>query len=360
MANLFASRAGENAIFRDEGALLPDYLPEVLPHRERELKELVDALQGFARGRKGENALLVGPTGTGKTSAARFVLKQLQEFTSKVVCVYDNCWQTSTRHGILSSIALALELAVPRRGVSSDEIMSSVVEAVKQGGKNVIVVLDEVDRLFAVKGEEWEVLYDLLRAGEMHGIHFGLIGITNSEELLASIDARIRSSLAQKQIQFKQYSPQQLKDILKERAKIAFVQDALDDEVIPLCAAIGAKRGGDARVAISVLWKAGRQAERENARKVSLEHVKKVKMDEYEVIEAKLNEIEKKIVAAVRKKGELTSGELYKMLGEAERTIGTYVNNLEKLGILETKLLEKKEEKGGVLGKTKLIWLKKR
>jgi len=361
MANIFARGRGEKHIFKDERMLTPEYLPDVLPHREREIKELVDALSGAAEGRGAENLLLTGPTGTGKTSVSKYVLKELAEYTSRVVPLYINCWEVTTRHGILSRISNALGMVMPRRGVATDEIMERVAEALGKGGRGVVIVLDEVDRLFAAKYEEWRVLYDLSRGNEMFSAHVGLISITNNEGIMTTMDARVKSSLVQKHVKFKRYSPVELKDILKERAKLAFMPDVLEKEVIPLCAAMSAKQGGDARVAIHLLLRAGRLAERGNSAHVTVAHVKKMKEDLVrEEMEPRLEGIGKRIYEIVKERGKITSGKLYKLFEESERTVGEHVSRLEKLGVLETKLLERKDEKEGKGGKTRLITIKRK
>ncbi|MEM2137687.1 MAG: AAA family ATPase, partial [Candidatus Anstonellaceae archaeon] len=94
--NIFraASSSRENRIFRDESALSPEFLPEELPGREREIKELVYCLQPAAENRQPQHSLLLGPPGTGKTSASRFVLKHLSEYSQRPLPVYINCWES--------------------------------------------------------------------------------------------------------------------------------------------------------------------------------------------------------------------------------------------------------------------------
>ena len=118
MSNIFRKAAGEKCIFRDESILLPDFLPEALPGREREVRELVYCLQPASENRQPENALLYGPPGTGKTSAAKFVLKSLSEYSQRPLTVYINCWESPSRFAILGFLSAALAggpLAAGRR-----------------------------------------------------------------------------------------------------------------------------------------------------------------------------------------------------------------------------------------------------
>ena len=215
-----------------------------------------------------------------------------------------------------------------------------------------------MDRLFASHNDEEKVLYDLARAKELFSTDFGVVAITNSNEFLVRLDQRIRSSLVQKQIVFKQYSPQELKDILKSRAKLAFCPESLSEEVMPLCAARAAKNNGDARLAINLLWKAGKMAERENAEKVGEGHVRKAfeEVGEGETVEDKLQGREKEVYEFVRERGEVTSSELYeKFKDETNRNIRNYISMLVSLNLITA------ETKGGVgkMGNTRIIKVKK-
>ena len=313
MENVFREVSEENIIFKDERVLMPDYLPEIMPHRENLIKEVAHSLKGATKGGRVDNLSVIGSSGTGKTCTVKFVFRQLGEYSKKVLPVYINCWEFNTRHAILSKIASSLGGFIPRRGIASDEITESIIELASKEKKALVVALDEMDRLFAGYHKEEQVLYDLSRASEIFSVYVGVIGIMNSGELLAKMDQRIKSSLAQKQLFFNPYSPLELKDILGERAKYAFFEEVLSEEVIPLCAARAAKNNGDARLAINLLWKAGKIAERENAKKVDERHVK-VAFGEAEARDLDLEKLEKnerRIIETLLKKGEVTSGELY-------------------------------------------------
>lgn len=347
MENIFRKISAEKEIFKDERALMPDYLPEVMPHREEEIKEIAYSLRGAAEGKRMENLLVIGSSGTGKTSSVKYVFKQLQEYSQRVMPIYINCWEFSTRHSILSNIAYTLGEFIPRRGISTDEIIARISEVLRKEKRTPVVALDEVDRLFATQYDEEKVLYDLARAKELFSVDFGVVAITNSNEFLLKLDQRIKSSLVQKQLFFKQYSPVELKDILKSRAKVAFYPESLCEEVIPLCAARAAKNNGDARLAINLLWKAGKIAERENADKVREEHVRRA-FDEVGSEEGeKLVGREREIYEFVKERGEVTSSELYERFKEeSDRSLRNYITKLCELGFLTAEVRSMAGERG--------------
>lgn len=355
MAGIFDSM--QSGVFRDERVLLPEYQPPQLMFRQEQVQAIARCLQGVARGQQPQNAFVVGPTGTGKTTASRLVLSELSEFTEKAVTAYVNCWENYSRQAVYSTIADQVGEALPKRGIGADEIFSRIVQRLKYDRKACIVVLDEADRV--ATGEGSTVLYELSRAGENHGASFGLILVSNAPDLAAGLDSRIRSSLRLEKIEFKKYLPSQLKDILSARAKDAFLPGAASEDIIGLCAAFGAKAGGDARVALETLWKAGRNAEKRAAKKIEESDVRASSSEaggwKREQRLSGVSEPERLVLDLLTKHGEMTSGELYEKYiaqnGESERQIRNYVNSLEKRKLVSVR--EAQSESGR--GKTRLV-----
>ncbi|VVB56962.1 ORC1-type DNA replication protein [uncultured archaeon] len=362
-SNIFRElSAGSGALLRDESVLRPSFMPDELPGREREMRELASYLQPATRGLAPSSVLMCGPPGVGKTTMAKLVLKQLQEVSHKVLPIYINAWETSTRFGILNELVLALGDMMPRRGIAADEVVARLKEIGRREQKALpILVLDEMDRLLA--GHEEQILYDLTRGPEALGLPCSVIGITNDEQIALKLDARVRSTLTNHLISFSPYSPAQLKSILGERAKRAFSPNALDAEVIPLCAAVGAKAGGDCRVSLQLLLSAGLQAEREGAKQVLVSHVKAVQASALasastpaERKAAGLDEMDRKILSCIQKAASgLSSGELYQAFkaGESEqRTLRNRLSRLEAGGLIEGE--ETMSQEGGKSRKWKI------
>jgi Cdc6-like AAA superfamily ATPase len=135
---------------------------------------------------------------------------------------------------------------------------------------NLIVVLDEVDQL--VKNDS-SVLYDLLRIESYTKQKIGLIFISNDKYVFRNVEERIRSSLNLEEIEFKPYTFLEMKDIVEQRMKEAFV--AYEEGVSALVVAKAAEKG-DVRIALEILLKAGRIAKD----KLRVEDVKKVIREE--------------------------------------------------------------------------------
>ncbi|MCD6478808.1 MAG: AAA family ATPase [Candidatus Diapherotrites archaeon] len=359
-ANIFGDFAGSE-IFKDERFLYPEYIPEKLPFREAQIAEIAHALKPALRGAKPQNLFICGKSGTGKTVTAKYVLRELEEHTSKAKGIYINCFEYNTRNAILNKLCLSLGRPVPRRGIATDEVYAELLNALKRTNMVPIVVLDEVDQL-AGNNTASLLLYDLLRITEFQQAYIGIIMISNLCEIVAMLDSRVRSSLAGTTIEFQPYAPEQLKQILRERAKYAFFENALEADVINLAAAYAAKHNGDARIAIESLLIAGRLAERENAKKLTVAHLRKafeqIKPRPLQKAAPYLDEHEKCLLSILCEKEKLFSGQLYKIYSERVSepiTERSYRKKLNRLA--ELKLINIKDVTEGIRGRTREITL---
>ncbi|PIT85900.1 hypothetical protein COU36_00670 [Candidatus Micrarchaeota archaeon CG10_big_fil_rev_8_21_14_0_10_59_7] len=337
-------------VFSDESVLSPEFLPEDLPGRDAELRAIADALRPALAGRRPIPLFIWGKTGTGKTSSVKNVIREFKEHADAVM-LYVNCWQNYTRQSVLSELSTALGEPLPRRGLASDEIFSRIIEAVRKKRAVPILVLDEADRLF-VGGEE-RILYDLTRATENYGVSFGIVCISNEFAAFSRLDDRIRSAFLGGKIEFKPYSPIELREILQARARKAFQHGACPQEVIGMCAAHASKKGGDARVAIEALWLAGRNAEKRDASAITSADVKNALKSEHVEQAQGVSEGEAKVLAALKAAGgTLMSGELYKHFsGASARSVRNYVQSLEAKRLITLKEVALKQ------GRTRVIEL---
>ncbi|MDD5147947.1 MAG: AAA family ATPase [Candidatus ainarchaeum sp.] len=362
--NVFQKDSKIRSIFKDERFLYPEFVPERLPYRDAEIDSLVYALKPVSEGKKPQNVFLSGRPGTGKTVTAKFVLKELEEYSDRAKFLFINCFRLNTRHAVLTEISNFLGVPISRRGTSSDEALDHVLQAFKKISFTPIIVFDELDQLF-LEGEASALFYDLLRIFEFSRARFGIVMISNNEGILLQFDSRVRSSLTPETINFLPYSPRQLKEILKERAQFAFFPDSLEEDSINVAAAHASKLGGDCRIAIECLLKAGRLAEKQNAEKLSVSHLKEVFSGIEDRAKQKagpfLTEHEKLILELVPKKGAIASGGLYKKFSSAsrnpvsQRRFREFVSKLEEKNLLECAFTEK-----GVKGRTRMIALKSR
>ena len=71
----------ESKIFKNEEVLSPEYLPEMLSHREQQIKQLADNLLPANRGRKPQNTFVFGSPGIGKTASAKYVFREFENYS---------------------------------------------------------------------------------------------------------------------------------------------------------------------------------------------------------------------------------------------------------------------------------------
>jgi len=331
----------KSKIFKDESVLEQEYLPSYLPHREGKLKQIASVLETIADGRKPQNLLITGSVGTGKTTSVKYVLSELKDFTKRAFPVFINCWKYSTPASILFEISTKMKLVLPRRGLAVDEFESRINEWLSKEEKVLVLILDEVDRLISSGGSQ--ILYTFGRSSELSGVKTTIVGITNYPEVTSKLDDRIRSSLAQKRMIFEKYTVSQLKDILNARVKYAFLTGTVNKDVVALCAARAAKNGGDARLAIVFLHRAGIAADNLGKSEVTPEDVPSVDevkpgLSKSERILPEMLRVEKNIID-ILKKDHFTTGEIIKKLKVkkiklSERSVERYLKKLLEINVI--------------------------
>ncbi len=337
MANYFDGIERGKSIIADEEPLLPDYLPDEILHRERELQAIADSIKPLLSRRTPDNMFIHGPSGCGKTSCVKYILKQLLEHSSNVLPVYVNCWENPTQMAVYNKIIEAMRLPLPRRGLATDEIFDRIMQFAKNYNKPILLVLDEMDGLRHDK-----LLYVVARANEQR-LTFGIIGISNNKSLLANQDARVRSSLRFSEMGFREYSGEQLLSILRTRAGRALSPGSYDERLLSKIA--GSVEDGSARIALERLWKAAKRAERAERQKISLQDFEDALSEspEFKMPELKLSTDEELIVELLRS-GPLSSSDLYdkflKRIPKTKRQIRNYIELLEKKGIIVSEEVE--------------------
>ncbi len=335
----------ESKLFKNEEALSPEYLPESLPHRENQIERIAKNIEPASKGKKPQNTFIFGSPGIGKTASIKFIFRQFEDY-SGIKTIYINTWDYNTSPSILTKLVISLGFPIVRRGISKDEIMERLIEALNKMKGGLIICLDEVDQVI---NRDEKILYDLLRLKENQNIHnpIGLVMISNYRDIFLNVEPRIKSSLDIEEIEFKPYTIQEMKGILSERCKEVFRTGVIEEGVVLLCANHAINRGGDVRVGLELLRKASRITEEDNSDKVLVKHVKQVmpevKAVKMEIMKEKLSGVDKNIVEILSKKNQYTSSELldeYNKTYEkiAQNTLTQHVKHLKKIGIVRTRI----------------------
>ena len=349
-------------IFKNKKPLDHRYLPEKLVHREEQIREIakywVDALNEVTP----SNVTLYGKTGTGKTAASKFARGQLIDAAKNenvfVKVEYIRCTDYTTEYQVIAQLCQQLGRDVPNRGWTKGEIVNTFRDIFKTNAFSkkliLIVILDEIDILLDKDGDG--ILYTLTRTDNV-----SVLSISNYLDFKNLIKSRVTSSLNDKEIVFPPYGADQLGDILSERAELAFNEDVLESDVIPLCSAMAAKEEGDARYALDLLKNAGELALDEDSDKVTGKHVRMAKdrIEHNKVIEIiqtlpfQQQRVLESILNLTKQDEEITSGKLYDEYKEVSRKdavtyrrIFDFINELELLGIISTNTISRGRGKG--------------
>lgn len=353
-------------------------MPEILPHREKEINELASVLVPALRGETPSNVFIYGKTGTGKTAVSKFVGKELLkkgEQTSKNVnFIYINCEVVDTQYRILQNIANHFinewNDHIPFTGWPTDEVYSKVKFMMDKEKCVTVIVLDEIDKL---KGDE--ALYSLSRVNsELENARVSVIGISNDLKFTEFLDPRVKSSLGEENMVFYPYNAEQLQDILYDRVETALKPGMIDEDVVPLCAALSAQEHEDARRALDLLRVSAELAERSKSPIITRHHVKtaqnKIEIDRILEVARTLPNQSKLIIYAIilldrqRKKAgitqTMTTGEVYDIYKElckkarynclTQRRTADLISELDMLGIITARVISK-----GRYGRTREI-----
>ena len=265
----------DESVFRDEGVFDSNYLPEAFLHRETQMETLKYALRPAVRGSRPLNVLANGPPGTGKTTAVMKLFDELAS-VSDVRAVRVNCQVNSTRYSVFSRLFEGIfEYEPPTSGISFKKLFGQITDHLVEEDEVLVVALDDVNYLF-YESEASDTLYSLLRAHEEHaGAKVGVIVVSSDLdlEIVDELDGRVQSVFRPEEVYFSRYGQKETVDILRERVERGFREDAVGPQVLDRVAALTDQSGGDLRVGIDLLRRAGLNAEMRGSTEVATEDV---------------------------------------------------------------------------------------
>jgi len=268
-------------IFANKDLLKIGHVPEAdrIVGRDEEISKLAKRLNGAVHGYSPENVMIYGKTGTGKSLVSKHVCQRAQNAAQdgvEIGTAYIDCAEDNTETQAISSLAAKLNdesstgISVPYTGLSTSKYYKLLWKTLDAQFDSVIIILDEIDLM-----NDDSVLMKLSRAEEAGKIEcsVGVIAISNKIQYVDNVNERVKSSFQHKELFFKPYDANQLREIMFNRED-AFQDGVLSDDVIPLSAAFAAQEHGDARKAIDILRHAGEVAYEAEAEQVMEEHVR--------------------------------------------------------------------------------------
>jgi len=336
----------DESVFRDEHVFEIGYVPEMFRHRNTQMETLKYALRPAVRGSRPLNVIARGPPGTGKTTAVQKLFAELRAETDVNVARV-NCQVDSTRYSVFSRLfEHVFEYEPPASGISFKKLFGQITDRLVDDDEVLAVALDDVNYLFYESGAS-DTLYSLLRAHEAHsGAKIGVICISSDLDLdvIESLDSRVQSVFRPEEVYFNSYDQPEIVDILRERVDRGFHDDVIDAPTLDRVAELTAEQGGDLRVGIDLLRRAGLQAEMRASRTVEREDVEAA-YDTSKYVHLSrhlrgLSDSEQALVEILAEQGGGRAGDIFELF--ADRTDLGYtryseiINKLDRLDILDT------------------------
>jgi orc1/cdc6 family replication initiation protein len=317
----------------DARVLRTGFVPQEVEHRDAEVTHLTEILAPLTDGDPADTTLLLGPSGVGKTCLAKYTAEQLRQEVLDVEYQYVNCWQNfsefRTLHRILDGLGKTVD--IHRQSTPRDELY----ERLRQyDGPPCVVILDEADQL-----EDKGVLYHLHEMPQ-----FSMLLIANRErELLARADERLTSRLrGSERVHFDRYSADELISIMDARVKWGLEEGVIFDDQL---ATIADAAGGDARVALSILRTAARQAHQNYESAITDEILEsampRARVERHEKDVETLTPHQRTLYRIIEEHEEISPSDLYEEYKEriddpkTDRTVRNYLSKMDQYDVIE-------------------------
>jgi len=286
-------------VFRDTKYFGDDYIPVdyLKKYRSGQIQKISDNMQWLLEddptsGGMENNIFVYGPPSTGKTHVVKALCHQ---YTSKIMEMANRLGATVTRHvvyirasnvtpaGIIYLLAQYFNDGIPRRGISTDEMVERTMDSIR--GHRVCIILDEFDKVSRTKQHQNPVDYIIRKCIDLSSepdVSLSLVIVANDYSTLASINEATDSRFLPVREPFPKYDAQEIGDILWDRCVRGFVEGVIDEGDVNRFASDIYNTGRDIRTGLKVFMECGRQAERNGRSTItwddlerSLDHVER-------------------------------------------------------------------------------------
>lgn len=267
------------SLFKDESKLDINYIPEKLPHRDKELSLLSQLFLGLITNPNSisRKILITGKTGIGKTVTVKLFGELLERASKKrninIKYVHVNCRKERTSYKVLVRLVQLMNNKFPKRGYSSQDLLDILIEFLQRYNLHILVVLDELSYII---NKHEDLIYSLTRINDdtLKGDQrLSIIGIVRDISCLNNLDNSTVSTLQRNILKFKKYSNNQIFDILKYRTDNSLKINIISDKLIRMVSEI-TYNSGDIRGGLNLLWRSCKIAESKNLKYITAECIR--------------------------------------------------------------------------------------
>jgi len=216
--------------------LTESFVPLEFPHRQEQMNQIEKVFLDWQKFKVGDNLLISGSTGSGKTSAIK-----------KIIATHNNSLYVSGKDcNTIKKVFMALT------GIEDKDnctMMQELIKFLKESPK--IIIIDEIHRI-----KDFENFIDNINQ-IYRTTNVPIIVITNKRGFISSLPDDARYTLFFQRVQFQPYDAVQLTDILLSRLKLINMDlSQIPEGLLPyICGKVVNEFFGSARIAIDILRK---------------------------------------------------------------------------------------------------------
>ena len=348
MGNMFKDILGSSeSLFKNESDVPLDFsfIPKPIRYREKEQGAIAACIKPLFQEKTGRHIFVYGQPGVGKTVACKHLLREIEDETDEIVPIYINCWKHNTTFKIVLEICDLMDFKFVQNK-KTEELFRWIKQNLNK--KSVVFVFDEADKL-----EDMDFIYMILEEITRKAI----VIITNYKDWITELDERIKSRLISETLEFKPYSYEETKGILKQRMEYAFQPNVWDINSFETIARKAADMQ-DIRTGLYLMKQAGLIAEDKSSRRILLEHAQQAleKIKDFSIKNAsELASDEQMILDLVKNNSGKRIGDFFKLYQDngGKLVYKSFQRKIEKLE--KGKFISVEKTAGGDEGNTTII-----
>lgn len=212
--------------FKNASVLTKSYLPKNFPHRSDQIKQMAESIFPVLSERRGQNVIIYGESGLGKTDVTKWFLNELvsraEKLKSPVMTCYVDYRKLQGPYECIVSFCRQIGITenIPeKRGISISDLFSRFEKGLKLKNGILVVAIDGINK--CIEEERGiDFLYKLVNTKKII-----IIGIANGIFPRGILDSETANSFSPTEVFFPRYEPDELADILRIRAEEAFTKE---------------------------------------------------------------------------------------------------------------------------------------